>query len=78
MARPPLVGAHCPRSLGEFQAWFRTDGDCLPYGPVTDPCGNDPSVLYASGPAHAWIKPFDAEPAFRVDTAVTLTFAISP
>jgi transposase-like protein len=22
---------HCPRSTGEFQAWFRSDGDCLDY-----------------------------------------------
>src|SRR5262247_3355885 len=27
----PRVGTHYPRSLGEFQAWFRTDGDCLDY-----------------------------------------------
>jgi hypothetical protein len=25
------AGAHYPKSLGEFQAWFRTDGDCLDY-----------------------------------------------
>jgi Transposase zinc-ribbon domain len=24
-------GLHYPRSVGEFQAWFRTDGDCLDY-----------------------------------------------
>ena len=28
---PPRAGRHYPRSLGEFQAWFRTDGDCLDY-----------------------------------------------
>ena len=30
---PPslLAGSHYPRSLGEFQAWFRTDADCLDY-----------------------------------------------
>jgi transposase-like protein len=27
----PLAGAHYPRSLGEFQAWFSTDADCLDY-----------------------------------------------
>jgi hypothetical protein len=24
-------GLYYPRSVGEFQAWFRTDGDCLDY-----------------------------------------------
>ena len=24
-------GQHYPRSTGEFQAWFRTDADCLDY-----------------------------------------------
>ena len=27
----PRGGADYPRSVGEFQAWFRTDGDCLDY-----------------------------------------------
>ena len=27
----PRVGTHYPRSPGEFQAWFRTDADCLDY-----------------------------------------------
>ena len=27
----PRVGAYYPRSLGEFQAWFRSDADCLDY-----------------------------------------------
>jgi transposase-like protein len=27
----PVAGAHYPRSAGEFQAWFRTDADCLDY-----------------------------------------------
>ena len=27
----PRAGVHYPRSVGEFQAWFRTDGDCLDY-----------------------------------------------
>ena len=31
MALSPLAGAHFPGSLGEFQAWFRTDADCLDY-----------------------------------------------
>src|SRR2546430_11286066 len=30
MARP-RGGRHYPRSVGEFQAWFRTDADCLDY-----------------------------------------------
>jgi Transposase zinc-ribbon domain len=24
-------GMHYPRSVGEFQQWFRTDSDCLDY-----------------------------------------------
>ena len=27
----PRGGVHYPRSTGEFQAWFRTDADCLDY-----------------------------------------------
>ena len=27
----PRAGQHYPRSLGEFQSWFRTDADCLDY-----------------------------------------------
>ena len=27
----PRAGTHYPRSIGEFQAWFRTDADCLDY-----------------------------------------------
>jgi len=27
----PGAGVHYPRSVGEFQAWFRTDADCLDY-----------------------------------------------
>lgn len=27
----PRAGAHYPHSVGEFQAWFRTDADCLDY-----------------------------------------------
>ncbi len=27
----PLAGTHYPRAVGEFQAWFRTDADCLDY-----------------------------------------------
>ncbi|MFH1531822.1 MAG: transposase, partial [Pseudomonadota bacterium] len=27
----PRAGTHYPRSLGEFQSWFRTDADCLDY-----------------------------------------------
>src|SRR6267143_7062350 len=28
---PPRSGVYYPRSTGEFQAWFRTDADCLDY-----------------------------------------------
>jgi transposase-like protein len=31
MSPSPLAGSHYPRSLGEFQAWFSTDADCLDY-----------------------------------------------
>ena len=27
----PCAGRHYPRSVGEFQSWFRTDADCLDY-----------------------------------------------
>ena len=27
----PRAGEHYPRSVGEFQAWFQTDADCLDY-----------------------------------------------
>ena len=27
----PRAGAHYPRSVGEFQAWFQSDEDCLDY-----------------------------------------------
>ena len=27
----PYGGRHYPRSVGEFQAWFGTDADCLDY-----------------------------------------------
>ena len=27
----PRVGAHYPRSAGEFRSWFGTDADCLDY-----------------------------------------------
>jgi len=45
----PLGGVHYPRSVGEFQAWFQTDSDCLDYlewlrwpaGFVCPDCGHD-------------------------------------
>jgi transposase-like protein len=45
----PRAGRHYPRSVGEFQAWFRTDRDCLDYlewlrwptGFVCPACGRD-------------------------------------
>jgi transposase-like protein len=45
----PRAGIHYPRSMGEFQAWFRTDADCLDYlewlrwraGFVCGACGRD-------------------------------------
>jgi hypothetical protein len=44
----PRAGKHYPRSVGEFQAWFRSDADCLDYlewlrwptGFVCPDCGN--------------------------------------
>ena len=41
----PRVGTHYPRSTGEFQAWFRTDADCLdwvrwPGGFTCPSCGH--------------------------------------
>jgi uncharacterized protein YggE len=50
----------------------------LPYNTIADPCSDDASILYASSPMGGVIKPFDAEPAFKVETAVVLTFAIVP
>ena len=49
MALSLLAGVHYPRSLGEFQAWFSTDADCLDYlewlrwpdGFVCPGCGNE-------------------------------------
>ena len=49
MTRPyPRAGAEYPKSLGEFQAWFQADADCLDYlewlrwpsGFVCPACGN--------------------------------------
>ena len=45
----PRAGTHYPRSVGEFQAWFRTDADCLDYlewlrwpaGFACEGCGHD-------------------------------------
>ena len=45
----PHAGTHYPRSVGELQAWFRTDADCLDYlewlrwpaGFVCAECGHD-------------------------------------
>ena len=31
MVAHPRAGVHYPRSMGELQAWFRTDADCLDY-----------------------------------------------
>ena len=31
MSPSVLAGTHYPRSIGEFQAWFSTDADCLDY-----------------------------------------------
>ena len=27
----PRAGTHYPKALGDFQAWFQTDADCLDY-----------------------------------------------
>ena len=45
----PRAGKHYPGSVGEFQAWFRTDADCLDYlewlrwpdGFVSPSCGHE-------------------------------------
>ena len=45
----PRAGKHYPGSVGEFQAWFRTDADCLDYlewlrwpdGFVCPSCGHE-------------------------------------
>ncbi len=53
----PRAGTHYPRSVGEFQAWFRTDGDCLDYlewlrwpdGFVCPSCGDHGGWRLADG-----------------------------
>src|SRR5204863_402718 len=55
----PRVGTHYPRSTGEFQAWFRSDADCLDYldwvrwpGGFTCPsCGHAGGWRLAAGSA---------------------------
>ena len=57
MAMSPLGGVHYPRSLGEFQAWFQTDADCLDYldwlrwpeGFVCPECGHASAWVLADG-----------------------------
>jgi transposase-like protein/rubredoxin len=57
MAPPALAGVHFPRSLGEFQAWFATDADCLDYlewlrwpeGFVCPECGHGRAWELADG-----------------------------
>ena len=56
MARP-RGGVHYPRSVGEFQVWFRTDADCLDYlewvrwpqGFVCPECGHSGSWRLGDG-----------------------------
>lgn len=51
------AGQRYPRSAGEFQAWFRTDADCLDYlewlrwpkGFVCPRCGNPDGWPVADG-----------------------------
>ena len=53
----PFAGKHYPRSLGEFQAWFRTDADCLDYlewlrwpdGFICPECSHGVGWLFATG-----------------------------
>jgi transposase-like protein len=53
----PRAGVHYPRSVGEFQAWFRTDADCLDYlewlrwpaGFVCPACGHAESWRLGDG-----------------------------
>jgi hypothetical protein len=53
----PRVGAHYPRSAGEFRSWFGTDADCLDYldwlrwpdGFVCPECGHHGGWRVADG-----------------------------
>ncbi|MEC5181908.1 IS1595 family transposase [Arthrobacter sp. CG_A4] len=53
----PRAGVHYPRSVGEFQAWFRSDADCLDYlewlrwpgGFVCPDCGHTGGWRLADG-----------------------------
>jgi transposase-like protein len=53
----PRAGTHYPRSLGEFQSWFRRDADCLDYlewlrwpaGFTCAACGDDRSWRLGDG-----------------------------
>src|SRR5271154_1050080 len=53
----PLASIHYPRSLGEFQAWFPTDADCLdflewlrwPHGFVCPSCGHSEGTSVTAG-----------------------------
>jgi transposase-like protein len=53
----PRAGTHYPRSVGEFQAWFRTDADCLDYlewlrwpaGFACKGCGHDEAWRLGDG-----------------------------
>ena len=53
----PRAGKHYPRSVGEFQTWFRTDADCLDYlewlrwptGFVCPGCGGNEGWRLADG-----------------------------
>lgn len=58
----PQAGKHYPRSLGEFQAWFPTDADCLDYlewlrwpdGFVCPDCGHAGGWRMADGRFKCW------------------------
>ena len=54
------LARHYPGSVGEFQAWFRTDADCLDYlewlrwpdGFVCPSCGHEGGWRLGDGPLH--------------------------
>jgi hypothetical protein len=51
----PCAGKDYPRSLGEFQAWFRTDADCLDY-----PDGAPDGAAHAAAGMHSSAEPRSA------------------
>ena len=50
----PSAGTHYPRSVGEFQAWFRTDADCLGLLGVVVMAAASPARTAATMVAGGW------------------------